>query len=54
MQRTHTQELQRAEESKLLDQLVADLPSVQSMQDLIEEVKSKFGDCCLDKVYLCD
>ena len=54
MQRTHSQELQRVEETKLLDKLVADLPNFDSSQDLIFEVKAKFGQGCPEKIELCE
>ena len=53
MQRTNSQELRRIDESKILDQLVADLPILESLQDLILEVKAKFGQSCHEKIDRC-
>ena len=50
---TPNSESARAEEAKILDQLVADLPILESLQNLILEVKAKFGQSCQEKINLC-
>ena len=54
MQTPNSQEEQRTEETRILDQLVADMPTISSLQDLIQELKAKFGHYCQEKIERCE
>ena len=54
MQTPNSQELRKTEEAKIIDQMVADLPILESLRDLILEVKAKFGQNCQEKIDLCE